>query len=149
MSTRVHHSPGLSIAENTETNNVYIKLKHEVNCRVPWVINSDLEICDASLAKMAADVYFEAQKNPPCLQPCCTAEIDINNKFTTRTEDGSTEMVLNFPPSIKFYVEIEVYGLVSMLAGEAEFEKNFTDRLMLSFSRVEWIYWDVPWHLIL
>ena len=31
-------------------------------------------------------------------------------------EDGSTVMEFRFPPTIKFYVEIEVYGLVSMLA---------------------------------
>ena len=95
----------------------HIQLKKEVNCRVPWVLNSDLDICDQSLAKKASDVYFEAQKSPICMQPCCTAEIDINNKFTTKMEDGSTEMELRFPPTIKLYVEIEVYGLVSMLAG--------------------------------
>ena len=99
----------------------HIQLKNEVNCRVPWVLNSDLDICDESLAKKASDIYFEAQKSPPCLQPCCTAEIDINNRFTTRMEDGSTEMEFRFPPTIKFYVEIEVYGLVSMLAGENNF----------------------------
>ena len=83
------------------------------------MINSDLPVCEESLAKRASDVYFEAQRNPPCLQPCCTAEIDVNNKFTTVMEDGSTELEFRFPPTIKFYVEIEVYGLVSMLAGLA------------------------------
>ena len=92
-----------------------------MNCRVPWLFNSDLKICDESLAKKASDIYFEAQKSPPCLQPCCTAEIDINNRFTTRMDDGGTEMEFRFPPTIKFYVEIEVYGLVSMLAGENNF----------------------------
>ena len=94
-----------------------IKLKRDVNCRVPWVMGSDLEICDQSLAQKASDIYFEAQKSAICLQPCCTTEVDINNKFTTRMEDGSTVMELRFPPTIKNYVEIEVYGLVSMLAG--------------------------------
>ena len=95
-----------------------IKLKRDVNCRVPWVMGSDLEICDQSLAQKASDIYFEAQKSAICLQPCCTTEVDINNKFTTRMEDGSTVMELRFPPTIKNYVEIEVYGLVSFLAGD-------------------------------
>ena len=81
-------------------------------------MGSDLEICDQSLAQKASDIYFEAQKSAICLQPCCTTEVDINNKFTTRMEDGSTVMELRFPPTIKNYVEIEVYGLVSFLAGD-------------------------------
>ena len=81
-------------------------------------MGSDLEICDQSLAQKASDIYFEAHKSAICLQPCCTTEVDINNKFTTRMEDGSTVMELRFPPTIKNYVEIEVYGLVSFLAGD-------------------------------
>jgi len=102
--------------DECQQEHIHHQLKNEVGCRVPWVINSDLPVCEESLAKRASDVYFEAQRNPPCLQPCCTAEIDVNNKFTTVMEDGSTELEFRFPPTIKFYVEIEVYGLVSMLA---------------------------------
>ena len=124
-----------------------IQLKREVNCRVPWVMGSDLEICDQSLAKKASDIYFEAQKSAICLQPCCTTEVDINNKFTTRMKDGSTVMELRFPPTIKNYVEIEVYGLVSFLAGDNIF---FLIEDLCHFSfRVKWIYWDVPWHFFL
>ena len=122
--------------------------EEEVNCRVPWIINSDLDICDESLAKNASDIYFQAQKSPPCMQPCCTAEIDINNRFTTRMEDGSTEMEFRFPPTIKVYAEIEVYGLVSMLAGGTDFVGNYF-HIFIFFFRVKWIYWDVPWHFLL
>ena len=69
------------------------------------------------MAMKAAELYFKAQMMPPCVQPCCTKEIDVNNKFFERTMDGNTEMELRFPPNVKFYVEQEVYGIVSMLAG--------------------------------
>ena len=39
--------------------------------------------------------------------------------------DGNTEMELRFPPNVKFYVEQEVYGIVSMLAGKVHFPYRF------------------------
>ena len=38
--------------------------------------------------------------------------------------NGNTEMELRFPPSVKFYVEFEGYGLISMLAGRIKIEYN-------------------------
>ena len=35
-------------------------------------------------------------------------------------------MEFRFPPTIKFYTEIEVYGLVSMLAGENNFFSDWS-----------------------
>ena len=96
-----------------------------MNCRVPWVFDSELEICDESLAKKATKIYFDAQKNPPCLQPCCTAEIDNNNIFTTSSQDNVTELELRFPPTVKFYVEIEVYELISLLAGLVYLQSDY------------------------
>ena len=119
MSTRPHQGEGKSTPLELLILNIdFIQLEHDLNCRVPWVQNSDRKVCADELAKKASELYFMAQKMPPCMQPCCTKEIDVNNKFFEKTIDGNTEMELRFPPTIKFYVEIEVYGIVSMLAGK-------------------------------
>ena len=61
---------------------------------------------------------------PPCVQPCCSKEVDVTNKWFETTMNGNTEMELRFPPSVKFYVEFEGYGLISMLAGRIKIEYN-------------------------
>ena len=74
-------------------------------------------MCDEQLAKRASELYYKSQKDATCVQPCCTKEVNVNNIHFEKTDDKITELELRFPPTVKFYVEIEVYGLVSMLAG--------------------------------
>ena len=103
---------------------IFIQLKHELGCRVPWVMNSSMPVCDKMKAERASEIYYMAQKMPPCVQPCCSKEVDVTNKWFETTMNGNTEMELRFPPSVKFYVEFEGYGLVSMLAGRFKIEYN-------------------------
>jgi hypothetical protein len=44
-------------------------------------------------------------------------EVDMANKFTTMTED-ETSLEIRFPPTVKEYIEIEIYALFNLLAGE-------------------------------
>ena len=52
-----------------------------------------------------------------CQQPCCTMEVDMTNKFTTMTPNMSS-LEIRFPPTVKEYVEIEIYALFNLLAGK-------------------------------
>ena len=44
-------------------------------------------------------------------------EVDINNKFTTMTPN-MTSLEVRFPPTVKEYMEIEIYALFNLLAGK-------------------------------
>ena len=76
-----------------------------------------MPVCDPSIAMNASKIYFKSMESPPCLQPCCTKEIDIVNKFLTESNDNSTILELRFPPTIKEHIEMESYSATSCLAG--------------------------------
>ena len=44
-------------------------------------------------------------------------EVDMTNKFTTMTPN-MTSLEIRFPPTVKEYVEIEIYALFNLLAGK-------------------------------
>ena len=57
------------------------------------------------------------------MQPCCTMELDMVNRFSTKiTTTGNNEkksgsVEIKFPPTVKFYKEFKMYAFVSLLAG--------------------------------
>ena len=98
--------------------------------------DGDLEICHKEeQAKQVSTLYFDTlisgineKKNNastkvfillvPCKQPCCTMEVDLVNRYSEPTMDGNTKLQITFPPTVKYYKELYIYEVLSMVAGE-------------------------------
>merc|ERR1712192_103078 len=100
----------------------FVKLRESVGCVVPWLYDpqtSSLDICKPMLAKKASENFFNSVRSAKCMQPCCTLELDMVNRFSTKIntiemKGGIVE--IRFPPTVKFYREFKMYELVSLLA---------------------------------
>ena len=44
-------------------------------------------------------------------------EVDLVNRFSVPSGDGTTKIEISFPPTLKYYKELYLYDLLNLVAG--------------------------------
>ena len=63
--------------------------------------------------------HIGSNVSAPCLQPCCTGEVDmVAQHIVEENMNNNTVLEIHFPPTIKVYKEMYLYELINMIAGD-------------------------------